>query len=95
MSGSYKEEFKKEVDDLYTKFHLSGSYRKKKLIIWVIRTILTIIIYIMFWKYTWIRWTLILYIPLSLFNLFALLGWNLLLAKKMRQLKRKIDEAGK
>jgi hypothetical protein len=93
MPGTYKDDFKKDVDDLYTEFHLPKSYRKKKLTIWCVRTILTIIIYIIFWKYTWIRWTLVLYIPLSLFNLFGLLGWNFLLRKKTGQLKRKIDNA--
>jgi hypothetical protein len=87
----YKDELKKDADELYDSFHLSKAYRRKKLIIWFVRTILTIIIYIIFWKYTWIRWTLILYIPLSLFNLFGLLGWNFLLKKKISRIKEKID----
>ena len=94
MAGSYKEALKKDIDEVYNEFHLSRSYRRKKLVIWTVRTILTIVIYVIFWKYTWIRWTLILYIPLSLFNLFALLGWNLFLRKKTKKLKGKIDRIG-
>ena len=91
MPDSYKEEFKKAVDNVYAEYRLPKAYRRKKLVMWSVRTILTIIIYIIFWKYEWIRWTLILYIPLSLFNLFALLGWNILIRKKTEKIKRKID----
>lgn len=92
MSESYKDELHKEADELYNTHELPKAYRKKKLIIWFVRTILTIIIYIIFWKYEWVRWTLIAYIPLGLFNLFVLLGWNPLLRKKINRIKQKIGD---
>lgn len=94
MPGSYKDELKKEADELYTMHALTKAYRKRKLIAWGLRTILTIVIYIICWEYEWIRWTLIAYIPLSLFNLLVLLGWNPLLKRKLRQIKERVDNAG-
>lgn len=91
MTESYKEEFKREIDDFYSDNQMPKQYRRKKLVIWFVRTTLTAIIYIIFWKYEWIRWTLLLYVPLSLFNLLTPLGWNFLLRKKTNALKRKIE----
>lgn len=86
-----KNEIKEEIDKLINEQKLTKEYRKKKLIIWIARTILSIALYYYFWKYEWVRWTLVLYIPLALFNLIALLGFNYFAKKKAEKIKTKID----
>jgi len=89
---NYKQDLIEEIDDLSTQHRLSSSYKKKKLIIWTVRTVLSVVLYIIFWKYEWVRWTLILYIPLSLFNLLMIFGFNLILDSKVKNLKSKLDK---
>jgi len=81
-----------EIDDLSDQHRLSSSYKKKKLIIWAVRTVLSAVLYVIFWKYEWVRWTLILYIPLSLFNLLMIIGFNFILDRKVKTLRSKIDK---
>ena len=88
----YKNKLRQEIEDLSQKERLSADYRKKKLIIWFVRTILSVILYILFWKYEWVRWTLVLYIPLSLFNLVMLLQYNKMLDKKLDKIRSQINQ---
>jgi len=81
-----------EIDDLSDRHRLSSSYKKKKLIIWTVRTVLSAVLYVIFWKYEWVRWTLILYVPLSLFNLLMIFGFNFILDRKVQSLKSKVDK---
>ena len=87
----YKKDLLKEIDDLSEQQRLSAAYKKRKLIIWTVRTALSVVLYIIFWKYEWVRWTLILYVPLSLFNLIMLLGFNFILDKRVNKLRSRID----
>lgn len=88
----YKNKLRQEIEDLSKEERLSPDYRKKKLIIWFVRTILSVILYIIFWEYEWVRWTLVLYVPLSLFNLVMLLQYNKMLDKKLDKIRSKINQ---
>ncbi|HEX6849741.1 MAG TPA: hypothetical protein VF144_22290 [Chitinophagaceae bacterium] len=87
----YKKNLLKEIDELSNRERLSSAHKKKKLIIWTVRTNLSVILYIIFWKYEWVRWTLILYVPLTLFNLVMILGFNFILDRKISKLRSRID----
>jgi hypothetical protein len=89
---NFKDTLNKEVDEVTTEYLMPDTYRRKKLLIWVVRTALTVVLYIVFWTYEWIRWTLLLYVPLSLFNLSLLLGWNFILNWKVKRLRKKIEK---
>ena len=88
---NYKRDLLKEIDDLSEQQRLSSAYKKKKLVIWTVRTILSIVLYIIFWKYEWVRWTLILYVPLALFNLVMILGFNYILDKRANKIRSRLD----
>ena len=88
---NYKRDLLKEIDDLSEQQRLSSAYKKKKLVIWTFRTILSIALYIIFWKYEWVRWTLILYVPLALFNLIMIVGFNYILDKKLNKIRSRLD----
>jgi len=90
---NYRQNLREEIDDFSNQHRLSSSYKKRKLIIWTVRTGLSVVLYIIFWKYEWVRWTLILYIPLSLFNLLMIVGFNFILDRKVKNLKSKVDKS--
>ena len=87
----YKKSLREEIEEFSNQQRLTSAYRKKKLIIWTVRTVLSVVLYVIFWKYEWVRWTLILYVPLSLFNIIMLLGFNFILDKKVNKLRSRID----
>ncbi len=87
--------FKKELESISTDTVLDPSYRKKKLILWTIRATLTIALYVIFWKHEWLRWTLFLTIPASLFSVFTIIVSPYLLKRKIEKTKRKIEEVDK
>jgi hypothetical protein len=64
---TFSENFKNELDAISNHTILDPAYRKKKLTLWSIRTIITIGLYIIFWKHSWVKWTLILTVPLNSF----------------------------
>ena len=88
---NYRQNLLKEIDDLSQQQRLSSVYKKKKLVIWTVRTGLSVVLYIIFWKYEWVRWTLILYIPLAFFNLVMILGFNYILDKKVMKIRSRLD----
>jgi hypothetical protein len=46
---------KRELDAISTNTILNPEFRKKKLILWAIRTSVSVVLYIIFWKYDWIK----------------------------------------
>ncbi len=87
------ESFKKDLDAASTNTILDPAYRKKKLILWTVRTTISVVLYVIFWKYNWVKWSLLLTIPLSLFSLFTIIVSPYLLKRKIEQTRNKIDEA--
>ena len=56
--------------------------RSRGLVRWTIRWALTIALYAYFWEHTWIRWTLIVTVPLGLFSLYMhTLGYHKVIAQ--------------
>jgi hypothetical protein len=89
------ESFKKEIEAATTNTILDPAFRKKKIVLWTIRTTISVILYIIFWEYNWVKWSLLLTIPLSLFSLFTIIGSPYLLKRKIEQTNKKVSEADK
>ena len=85
-----KQDFQREVEKARKKGMFDDGYKRKKTIVWGIRTILTIVLYIVFWKHVWVRWTLLLYVPLSLINLWGIYGLPKVLQKKIDETEQHI-----
>jgi membrane protein YdbS with pleckstrin-like domain len=65
-------------------------YVKRKWIIFCIRTVITIALYIWLWnKYEWVKWTLWATVPLSLLNLVLLIFGARKLLNKAKSTKEK------
>lgn len=68
--------------------------RRKKLILWIIRTAISVGIYWYFWDYIWVRWTLVLTVPLSLLSLATITLMPFLLQRKVRRLRSELRNPG-
>ncbi|MES2772761.1 MAG: hypothetical protein V4722_01160 [Bacteroidota bacterium] len=88
-------DLRKELEEITKQAAFSPSFLKKKLILWAIRTALTVLLYFMFWDHSWVRWTLLLTIPLNLWGLLAIVARGYLLRKKIELMKQQLDEAGR
>jgi hypothetical protein len=91
----FSDSLKKELDAISNDTILHPAYRKKKLILWIIRTTISVILYIIFWKHEWVKWSLILTVPLSLFSLFTIVGSAYFLKRKIERTRKKIEEVDK
>lgn len=91
VKESLKASLQKDLDGISNETVLSPAYRKRKLIMWAIRTLITVILYFIFWQYQWVRATLIVTIPLSVLSLLSIFSWNYLLKRKMQATRKKID----
>ena len=90
---SLSESFKKEMEAVTANTIMDPAYRKKKLIFWAIRAVTLVPLYYFLWEYEWVRWSLLLTVPLSLFSLFAIVGTPYLLKKKIEKSKMKMEAA--
>ncbi|MCP9236829.1 hypothetical protein [Lewinella sp. JB7] len=63
---------------------LSPAYRYRKYALFVLRTLCVAAIYFLLWDHAWIRWTLLITLPLHCFNFLILVGWRYFLEREMR-----------
>ena len=89
---SLKESFEKELEQLHQETVLSPNFRRKKTIFWCIRTVIALTLFIMLWEHKWVKWGLIIYIPLSLISLFSIYGSQKILNKKIERTRTNIEK---
>ncbi len=89
--ASWREGLKEELDEVSEAQVLNKAYLRKKLIFWFIRAVLSVILYIIFWKYEWVRWSLFVTVPVSLASLLLIILGPFLLRRKIRNLEKRID----
>lgn len=90
--NNLKESFDQELKKLKEETILSPEYKRKKIIMWFIRTLIAITIFVYFWDKSWVKWALIAYIPLSLLNLVVIYGGTAFLNRKMNRTQNKINQ---
>ncbi len=93
--ASINDNFKRELEEVAANSILTPEFRRKKLILWFIRTTISVVLYIIFWKYNWVKWTLLLTVPLSLFSLCTIVVMPYFLKRKIENTKAKIEETEK
>ena len=74
-----------ELEEIKNNEVFDAKYRKRKAINWLIRTIIAIVLYVVFWDNEWVRWSLWIYVPLNLFGLVTLFIVPYLLKKRTRK----------
>ncbi len=70
----------------------SQGYKKKKLIRWFIRTFIATILYVIFWKYQWVQWSLWVYVPMNLMGLALILFLPKVLKKRQEKIENQYNE---
>ena len=83
---------KKELQQLSKDTILSKKHRNKKLLVYLVRTLIAVTIIYFLWDYDWVKWVLYIYIPLNLISLISILGWNYFLNKRLAKTQKQIDE---
>lgn len=87
-----KEEFEKLTKETLQDEIFSSEFKRKKLKIYLIRTLIAAVIIFFLWDYKWIKWVLYFYIPLNLLSLVSIYAGDLFLSKKIKRTQRKIEE---
>ncbi|WP_439153152.1 hypothetical protein [Winogradskyella sp.] len=85
-------DLKNQMEELSSNPLLSKTFRNKKLLQYVIRTLIAVIIIYFLWDYSWVKWVLYIYIPLNLISLFSILGWNKFLNKRIKKSQQHIED---
>lgn len=86
------EDLKEELQKLSEDPILSKKYRNKKLVFYIIRTLIAIAIIYFLWDYEWIKWVLYIYVPLNLISLISIFGWNIFLNNRLEKSQKEIDK---
>ncbi len=82
-----KRKLESELAELRSFDVLDPYFRNKKLLIWFIRTNIAFFIYMMLWDYYWIRWTLLVYVPMNLASIGSLFLARYFLSRKISSLE--------
>lgn len=98
-SEDSRQVLRKDVEDTIAQMQstplYSAEFKRKKTIYWLIRVLIAVILYAIFWEHEWVRWTLWVYVPLTLFALLSIWGWQPMLNRKIRSTRKKLDDAEK
>lgn len=86
-----KQALEKELKTIENDPMFSKAFRTRKITAYLFRTAVMIAVYVYFWEYEWVRWTLLLYVPLNLFGLFLIFGSKYMLDKKLQQIRERMD----
>jgi len=89
---SISEGFKRELEQASANKILDPAYQKKKLVLWGIRNSISVVLYVIFWDYNWVQFSLYFTIPLSLLSLLAILAMPYILKRKIASAKLRIQE---
>ncbi len=87
-----KQQLRDELEKAQQDAVLSPEYKRKKLIMYAIRTTIAIVLFYMLWEHQWVKWLVWIYIPLNLLFLFAIFVTPKVLKKKIENTQQKIDE---
>ena len=85
-------ELQKELDSISEGALLSPEVIRKKLIMWVIRNSISVFLIWYFWDHWFMKYALWILIPLSLFSLISIVGFNYLVKRKIAKSQGAVDE---
>jgi hypothetical protein len=78
-------EYYKKLEHIRNNSILSPVYRRKKILQWFLRTAVLTVLYILLWKYSWIKWTLWITVPICVLNIVSIFTWKYLLQQKINK----------
>ena len=93
MTASLDDQLNEALEEHGANTLISPSFRRRKLINYGIRTALSAVLYLLFWKFLWVRWLLVVHLPLNLLSLALILAMPALLKRKIRRTRERIQAA--
>jgi len=85
-------QYQKRLEYIRSNSILAPAYLRKKVLVWAFRTVIAILVYLILWKYSWIRWTLIITVPVCILNLISVFTWKYLLREKLKRNEKELEE---
>lgn len=70
---------------------LSPEYRRKKYAMFLLRSFCLAALYFLLWDIAWVRWTLLLTLPVTGFYFFSLVGWRYFLERKLQRMREEVS----
>ena len=92
MESNLEDNLDQELERSNINEIFSSKYRNKKLFLYIIRTSIAIILYVYFWNYEYVRFSLWIYIPLNLIGLSILLFTPYFLKRKIERTRKLLGE---
>jgi len=92
MSNENINELQDELDKIREGSLLSSEIIRKKLIMWIIRNALSIVLIWYFWDHWFMKYALWIIIPLSLFSLISIVGFNYFVKRKLSKTQGAVDK---
>jgi hypothetical protein len=94
-SEKISDHFNRELEKIKQGNMFGRGYKKRKLILWIIRNAIGAVLYFIYWEHVWVQQSLYVTVPLSLFGLFSIYGWDYFLKRKIERTRKKIEETEK
>ncbi len=92
-NNSLPDELRTEMAQLKTQYFLSPTERRRKLIRWSVRQMLTALLYFFLWDaHPWVPLSLWIVAPLAVLSLLTIVGYNWFLERKLRKAGMRVEE---
>lgn len=89
------QDLQNELDAIRQAASMSPAERKKKLIMWGVRNLLSVGLIWYFWDIWWMKYALWIIIPLSLLSLGMILFYNKMVNSRLERAEGKVDDLEK
>ncbi|MFT4761999.1 MAG: hypothetical protein ACI9XO_003316 [Paraglaciecola sp.] len=89
--SNVSQDLQNELDAIHQEAFMSEAQRKKKLMMWGIRNLLSAALIWYFWEATWMKYALWVIIPLSLLSLGMILFYNKIVSSRLERAQGKVD----
>ncbi len=85
-------QYQERLDYIRSNSILAPAYLRRKILFWILRTGIAALVYLIFWKFSWVRWTLVITVPISILNITSVFTWKYLLREKLRRNEQELAE---
>ncbi len=87
-----KQGIQQDFDEMRKNEIFTPEYKRARLRAWGIRTLLSVALYAIFWKYAWVRWSLWVSVPLTVLSLVMVIGMPYLLKRRLEKFEKEMKE---
>jgi len=84
------QELEEELNKFEQEHFVSKTEIRGKLVRWVVRNLITVLLYVYFWHIPWVKYTLFLTIPLAILGLVMIFGYNRMIERRVEKTRAKI-----